>query len=152
MCQFVSWIEHKDKVYFLTGEQIFNTPRGQMLRDWIGDKGIPSDDYVGHGAIRFYYELDDKIGRQKECTDFSSPVNFPSVIVDAIKQGKMRGLATPIQLLTKSAWAEYLKVRQSAWAEYLKVEQSAWAEYQKVIQSVFWDLFLDVNNRAEVWI
>ena len=162
MCEFVSWIEHKDKVYFLTGDHVFNTPRGEMLRDWIGDKGIPLDDYVGHGAIRFYYELDDKIGTQRECTDFSSPANFPAVIVDAIKQGKMRGLAAPEQLLTESAlaeyekveqpaWAEYEKVRQSAWAEYEKVEQSAWAEYLKVKQSAFGDLFADVNNRAEVW-
>jgi hypothetical protein len=131
MCDFVSWIEVKDKVgkvknYYLTGNQVFDTPRGQMLRDWCRN----SDDYVGHGAIRFYYELDSGIGAEKECTNFAQPDNFPPEIVVDIKAGKMRGLGTPEGLLRQPVWAEYIAKRQPVWAEYKAKEQTALDEYE----------------------
>ncbi len=98
MCEFVSWIEKKEgdkvKVYFLTGKQIFASPRGEAFRKWSGNQ----DDYTGHGAIRFYYDFEG--GENKECTDFSMPDNFPDVIVRAIKRGDMAGFkAMPTGLL-----------------------------------------------------
>ena len=174
MCDFISWIEVKDKVgkvknYYLTGNQVFDTPRGQMLRDWCQSQ----DDYVGHGAIRFYYELDSGIGKEKECTDFSSTDKFPPEIVADIKAGKMRGLGTPEGLLTLAAWIEYDSEAQSAWEEYDAKKQTAWDEYdakrqtardeyeakrqtardeyETKTQAVFWDMYADVNNRAKAW-
>ena len=149
MCNFVSWIE-KDKLnYFLTPEQIYNTQRGKELQKW--SRNI-EDDKLGHGAIRWYYNLEG--GEDRECIDFSKPDNFPPEIVSAIKDGRMLGMAVVRELLTKKAqaeynkvcetalteynkvWgaarAEYNKVRETAWAEYEKVCDPAWAEYKKV--------------------
>jgi hypothetical protein len=131
MCEFVSWVESDGHVLFLTASDVFEGRKGKELREYCGS----SDDYVGHGAIRYFYGLSDFKGANKECTDFSSPTNFPAEIVAAIKNGQMRGLGISKELLKQSAWAEYEKVRQSAWAEYEKVKQSAWAEYKKVRQS-----------------
>jgi hypothetical protein len=109
MCEFISWIETKDKgkktVFFLTGKQVFHTKRGKELRNYTKNYG----DLVGHGAIRWYYELKYNVGTNKECTDFYSPENFPEDIVSAIKNGDMRGMGTPEGLLAKAACAEWDK-------------------------------------------
>ena len=130
MCDFVSWIESDGQVLFLTGRDIFEGPKGRELRDYCKSK----DDYVGHGAIRHFYGLSDNTGANKECTNFRSPDNFPPEIAKAIKNGQMRGLGTPCDLLVQAAWAEYVKVVQAAWAEYDLLVQPAWAEYVKVVQ------------------
>jgi hypothetical protein len=220
MCEFISWIEKDGHVLFLTANDIFNTQRGKELREYCQNR----HDWIGHGAIRFYYQLEN--GVERECTDFSSTNNFPAEIVSAIKSGAFRGLGTPCGLLNEqayaeykkikqsayaeykkiqqayaeyekiqqsalaeyekiqqSAWAEYKKIKQSAyaeyekiaqalaeykkieqpayaeykkiqqpaWAEYKKIEQPALTEYQKICQDTFWNLFADINNRAECW-
>jgi len=129
MCEFVSWIKDKKKIHFLTANQVFDTPRGKLLRDHIGERGCPADDYVGHGAIRFFYELDSGIGTQKECTNFSTPQNFPPQIVKAIKDGKFWRLGIPEGILTAPAREAYCKAKAQAFAE----------------------LFADPNNRVEAW-
>ncbi len=130
MCEFVSWVERKEKnhqtIYFLTGEQIFHSPRGEALRKWSGN----SDDFTGHGAIRFYYDFDD--GENKECSDFVTPANFPDVIATAIKRGDMRGMAQPEGLLSGTALAEYEKICGTALVEYQKIRGTALAEYEKI--------------------
>ena len=145
MCEFVSWVEKDGKVFFLTGEDVFETKRGKELQKYCKS----ADDFPGHGAIRWYYNFTG--GTDKECTDFSSPDNFPNEIVAAIKSGKMRGLSIEEQLLTRPAWAEYEKIEQPAWAEYEKIEQLALAEYKKIRQSAFWDLSMNKKNRNKVW-
>lgn len=147
MCEFVSWIEKGKKVYFLTGKQVFHTQKGKDLIQ----KQCSEDDYVGHGAIRLYYGLEQDDGVNREYTSFSSPYGFPSVIVKAIKNGDMRGLAIPKSLLTQPVLAEYEKIQQSAWTEYKKIRQSALAEYEKIQQSAFWDLFAINDNRNPAW-
>jgi hypothetical protein len=173
MCEFVSWIETKDKkkttVWFLTGKQVFHSKRGKELQDYTKSTA----DLVGHGAIRWFYGLKESQGINKECSDFSTPNNFPLDISKAIKDGSMRDMDAPLQLLTPKAWAEYQKIKQSALAEYQKIEQPAWAEYQKIEQpalaeyqkieqsalaeyqkikqSAFWDLFSVAKNRVKVW-
>jgi hypothetical protein len=159
MCEFISWIETKDRpVTFLTGHDIFHTRRGKELQKYNPCK----EDWVGHGSIEWFFNLKHDSKNHKECTDFSNPENFPKKIVTAIKAGKMRGLGIEKQLLSKSAWAEYRKIKQSAWAEYEKIEQSAWAEYrkikqsalveyEKIEQSTFWDLFELPKNRNPLW-
>jgi len=136
MCEFISWVEKRGKVYFLTGKELFHSKKGQQFL-----KTISLDDSCGHGTIRAYYGIDAGDGVDRECTDFSNPSNFPPMIVKAIKDGDMRGLGIDEDLLTKQAWAEYEKVRQPALAEYKKVKQQA-----------FWDLFANPRNRNELWI
>ncbi len=135
MCEFISFIKKGKKIYFLDYDKIYNTEKGRLLQ-----KETSKDDYIGHGAIRFYYGLEQDEGKNCECTDFSTPKNFPNEIVIAIKEGRFRGMATPGELLT-----------QPALAEYEKVEQPAWAEYEKVRQTAFWDLFAIPENRNPEW-
>ena len=128
MCDFVSWIEKDKKVYFLTHDLVYNTKKGRKLREWSGS----SDDYCGHGAIRFYFGMEQDEGRDKEYTDFKMPDRFPDVIVNAIKNEEMRGLGQSSDLLTAKARAEYAKVCDQAMAEYDKVCDQARAECAKV--------------------
>ena len=130
MCEFISWIEKDGNVLFLTYNDIYNTKRGKELQEYT----IPND-YIGHGAIRFYYDLTN--GENKECTDFSTPDNFPPEIAEAIKDGRMRGLGIAEELLSEPAYAEYRKIEQAACAEYRKIQQSAYAEYRKIEQAAY---------------
>ena len=163
MCEFISYIEKNGEVLFLTGDDVFNTKRGKQLQKHCKS----ADDLTGHGAIRWYFGIDDKPlegGKERECTDFSSPANFPKPIVKAIKAGLMAGFkdGTPQELLTNPAWAEYEKITNTAWAEYEKITNTALAEYEKIknpalaeyekiTNTAFWALFADVNNRNHEW-
>ena len=161
MCQFISWVEvEKDgdkHIFYLIYRDIYHTKRGKDLQAYNPNTG----DYIGHGAIRWYYDLGRK-GKDLECTDFSTPNNFPPEIVDAIKNGKFRGLGVcsgtllerswaKYKKIEQSAYAEYIKIQQSAWAEYRKIEQSALAKYEKIQQSAFWDIFANPKNRRKIW-
>ena len=146
MCEFVSWVEKDDKVYFLTGEQVYHTERGQELQSWSQKV---EDDKCGHGAIQFYYTFGD--GENRECTDFSTPANFPPEIAEAIKSGAMRGMAIALELLTASAGAEYERLKKPNWAEYNRIIKPAWAEYERARNEAFWDLFAASKNRVEAW-
>ena len=141
MCEFASWKVYNKKVYFLKDLDL-NTREGRKLLD----KTVIAD-LCGHGAIEsFYPELKGK-GENKECTDFSSPDNFPLEIVEAIKDGKMTRFGIETVLLTESAWAEYLKIKQPAWAEYQKIQQSALAEYEKIEQPA-WTEYKKIQQSA----
>ena len=169
MCEFISWKECKTKdekveILFLTAYDIYNTKRGEELQ-----KHTTPEDFVGHGAIDFYFEIESSKGTNNECTDFSTPDNFPPEIVTALKDGKFRGLGTPVDLLNElglemykkadqSARAEYEKARQTVLAEYKKADQSAraeykkadqlaWAEYEKVQQPA-WEEYKKVQQPA----
>ena len=136
MCEFISWIEKNGEVLFLTGNDVFNTKRGLELQSYCKSK----EDLTGHGAIRWYFGEDGELlkgGKEKECTNFSTPDNFPKEISTAIKRGEMWGFedCTPEKLLRASALAEYEKVTDAALAEYQKVRDTAWAEYEKVTAS-----------------
>jgi hypothetical protein len=123
MCEFASYKVYKGKVYFIKDSDL-NTKEGKKLLkpEVIGD-------LCGHGAIENYYpELAGK-GVNKECTDFSTPKNFPKEIVRAIKSGKLSRIGFSLQLLNEKGQAEYEKIEQPAWAEYEKIRQSALAEY-----------------------
>ena len=162
MCEFISWIEYETQILFLTDADL-NTKKGKELTNYLGDKFL--EDIKGHGAIRFYYEIGDKRGHNKECTDFSSPDNFPSIIQAAIKKGKFSKIGKPVdikQLLTSPALAEYNKIKDTAWAEYHKIEGPAWAEYNKIEDTAlaeyhkiegpaFWKVARVRINRVECW-
>ncbi len=129
MSEFISWLTMPNgDIKFLTGEQAYNTKRGQYTQKKT------DNDMIGHSAIRIYYHITHGMGKEGECTDFSTPANFPALIVQTIKEGKMRGMGIAEQLLTQPAWAEYNKIKQQALAEYNKIEQQALAEYNKIEQ------------------
>ena len=127
MCEFVSWIEKDGKNYFLTSADLASK-RGIELREHCGD----DDDLVGHGALRWFYGGFEG-GVQRECTDFSTPLNFPAEIVEAIKAGKFRGMGCPVGLLNDAAWAECVKIVDPARAERDKIVNAAWAEFDKIV-------------------
>jgi DNA-binding cell septation regulator SpoVG len=144
MCEFLSWIEtviDGETHYFYLTQRELRDKRGRELAKRRGDN------INGHGAIREYYDLDN-VGRNRECTDFSTPDNFPLSIVADIKAGAFCGFGISTELLTPAADAEYEKVQQPAdaeyrevvqpaYAEYRKIEQAAWAEYREVVQPAF---------------
>ena len=170
MSRFISWIDiGEGKVRFLTDRDIFETDRGRHLQARTATRHI-----VGHGAIRWFYQLRRDDGVDRECTDFSSPGNFPSEIADAIRAGAFRGLGTPRGLLSQPAWEEYQEVEAASLAEYMQLERmllaeyrqlerpvsavehqdtqaAAWMKHQAVIQPLFWDLFAVPENRADAW-
>ena len=103
MCEFVSWVEHEDKLYYLTAN-LLNTKEGRDLKKFLGT--AYAEDIKGHGAIERYFGIK---GNHHECDDFSSPKNFPKEIVEAMKAGAFRGIGIPdeSQVLTKKAYADY---------------------------------------------
>ena len=140
MCEFISWIEYEDQALFLTDADL-NTKHGKELIVYLGNNF--SEDIKGHGAIRFYYEIGDSKGHNKECTDFSKPNNFPPAIQDVIKKGKFNKIGIPElpnQLLAPSAFAEYKKI-----------QGPALAEYKKVIGAAFWNIVRIKENRVADW-
>jgi len=129
MCEFVSWIEFEGNEYFLQNSDL-ETKEGRKLIKYLGDQ--IKEDLPGHGAIRYYYpELKDR-GINKECTDFSTPKNFPYKIVKLIKAGKMSRIGICLDVLNKEGKKAYKKVKAEAWEAYKKVEAPAWEAYKKV--------------------
>jgi hypothetical protein len=168
MCEYISWIPKKKGNYFLTYHQVFETEKGQQLRDKL--KG----DWYGHSGIKFYYDLvdtDESSYLQKECTDFSTPDNFPADIVMAIKAGEMGGylkdnlfvllsedgigaysLECPSYADLNKAYADWKKAdadRNKADADWNK----AYADWNKAdaLGKIFWKVFSNPLNRIEVW-
>lgn len=156
MCQFVSWIEQdkfkihqedkiirlcgiEEAVLFLTGEDVFETEKGKRLQKYCEDE----EDYIGHGAIRHYYGLSMSGGINKECTDFSTPDNFPPDVVAAIKLGKMRGLritSDVLEMLKPSVIKNHLKIckvsaaydkAREAYDKARVIHGEAWRVYDK---------------------
>ena len=163
MCERYSWLNVDGKTVFLTARDVFHTKRGCELREYTPSR----NDWYGHGAIRWYYDLPYTVGTEHECTDFLTPKNFPVEIVDAIKAGEMWefGITDDMTvMLLKRARAEYGKARaeygkactkarneayNKVWPEYGKACNEAWAEYRKACNKAFMTLFTDPNNRKK---
>ena len=128
MCEFISWIEKENKVYYLTSADLASKRGKQLIHHCQNN-----DDLTGHGAIRWFYG-EFKGGIDKECTDFTSPNNFPVEIVADIKAGKFKGMGICLATLNEWGLRKYNKIIYPAYAKYEKVEQSALAEYEKIIQ------------------
>jgi hypothetical protein len=137
MCEFVSWIEKDGAILFLTGNDVFNTKWGKELREHCGN----DDDLVGHGAIRYYYNLSSDTGINKECTDFTKPSNFPDEIVKAIKNGEMRGFSFPPGLLCKPLnedyWAKLKALDEDYGAKLKPLNEDYWAK-RKALDEDYW--------------
>jgi len=180
MCEFVSWVEHEDKLYYLTAN-LLNTKEGRDLKKFLGT--AYAEDIKGHGAIEHYFGIK---GKHCECTDFSSPNNFPAEIVKAMKSGAFRGIGIPdeSQVLTKKAYADYLSKRDALYADYQSKRapldadylskrapldadylskrdalyadyqskrDPIYADYQSKRADLFWDMFMDKKNRVKAW-
>ena len=137
MCEYISWIEYEGKNYFITETDLQTKEGRELLKQY--NNNIYHKDVVGHGFIRAYYPELKRMGQNKECTDFSSPKNFPHEIVKQIKAGNMK-FASIYNLLNRPALAEYEKIQGPAWAEYEKIKGPA-----------FWKLFKIKKNRAKEW-
>jgi hypothetical protein len=171
MCDFISWFQKDDAVIFLTDDDLA-TKAGKKLR---AIDGMFPDDIKGHGAIQKYYELNDwsfpADFTQKECTDFSTPNNFPPQIVEAIKKCNLTQIGVlPDCVFTKAglvkvkadaewkkAGAEWKKAYaelKKAYAEREKVDaewRKADAEWRKADAGVKWKVFADPKNRKKAW-
>jgi len=141
MCNFISWIEYKDEILYMTDRDL-ETSRGKKLSRDIG-----FEDIAGHGAIRSFFNIPDGKGTDRESTDFSTPDNFPQDIVRDVKKGLFTQYGVALQILTPPALAEYLEIEQSALAEYLKIEQSTLAEYLKIRHSA-WAKYEEIEQSA----
>ena len=132
MCQFISWKEDKKgNVFFLQNEDL----KPKKLKEYQEYNPRWKEDLHGHGAIEWFYpELKGKC-ENKECTDFSTPNNFPKQIVKAIKDGELSKIGYNTSLLNAKGMAEYNKIEQSAWKEYNKIQQPALEEYYKIKRS-----------------
>lgn len=162
MCEFISWVEERGKVYFLTGEQLLS----DFGQAWVKGQGISRDDYCGHGTIRRYYRIDEGDGLSKECTSFLTPDNFPAIIVRAIKRGEMRGLGTPTGLLVDvveikwrgeretvcAKWRAEWEAVDAKWTAEWDAVHAKWKAEWKAVDARFWDLFADTANRNPLWV
>lgn len=117
MCEFISWIPKAKGNYFLTYHQIFETDKGKEVLEKT--KG----DWWGHEAINLYYGLSDTERLHKECTDFSTPKNFPDDIVWAIKAGEMKGVfSTDILVMLSPKGKKEYENKCFASAEWSKAD------------------------------
>ena len=140
MCEFISWIETDGQIVFLTNADL----KGKRFAEYKKYNPLWKQDVMGHGAIRWFYNIPCDIGKNRECIDFSTPDNFPAEIVKELLSGNMTRLTAngehPEGLLTPEAWAEYKKAKNQAWAKCNKVANKS-----------FWSLFANPKNRVEAW-
>lgn len=141
MCEFISWKEIKTadgsmELLFLTHDDIFNTSRGAELRQLT-----TPEDFVGHGAIAFYYQIDANKGVDRECTNFSSPDNFPPEIVSALKAGKLWGIVEyfPEGLLCVPLYDDYKAKRDALDEDYNAKHDALYADYKAKHDALFED-------------
>ena len=142
MCNFISWIEYKDEILYMTDRDL-ETSRGKKLSRDIG-----FEDIAGHGAIRSFFNIPDGKGTDRESTDFSTPDNFPQDIVRDVKKGLFTRCGVALQILTPPALAEYKEIEHSAWTKYKKIEQPAWAKYKEIEQPA-WAKYKGIKH--SVW-
>jgi hypothetical protein len=132
MCEFLSCVKTKDKngtdkYYFLTHDLIHNTPRGEIIQKKYPGQG----ELVGHAAIRECFELRSNEGENWECDDFSTPDNFPSIIVKAIKRGEFRGFGEPKGLLSAAPYKAYQEATAAADKAYQEAMAAPYKAYQE---------------------
>ncbi len=134
MCELVSWVELPNgEIKFVTGNQLFRTAKGKAITTEYSS----CDDWAGHSVILKYHALQRVTGgcKQRECTDFRSPANFPPEIASAIRAGAYRGLisSSMLVMLTPAAKKIYAD-REKAGADWKKADadrEKAYADRKK---------------------
>mgnify|MGYP001603299729 CR=1 FL=1 len=96
-------------------------------------------------------------GENWECTDFSTPANFPAIIVKAIKRGKLsyghpnfNQLLTPDALKKPAADANWEKAKAN-WEKANADWEKANADRDKAYAKTCWALFAVPENRVKAW-
>ena len=151
MCHLASWVmvktQEKDINFYLTTKELKNK-RGAELKKHLGKRY--KEDVKGHGAIEWYFGIK---GKHVECTDFSTPDNFPKEIARDIKKGLFNYTFSNdlLIMLTLKALAKYEKIIDRTWAEYKEIEGKALAEYKEIEGPAFWGIFKEPNNRIKAW-
>ena len=163
MCEFVSFIELKDNIYFLTNDCL-RTKEGKALKEYLGS--AYADDIKGHGAIRRYFGLPDNKGTNLEISDFANPNKFPAAIVEAIKSGAMSKIAPPPKgILTAPLYADYKAKQDALYADYKAKQAPLDADYeakkaplyadyqakQDALDTATWKLITNPRNRVKEW-
>jgi len=138
MCQFVSWVERRGKVYFLTSEQL-ESERGQK---WVKEEKVSPDDLCGHGTIRLWYRIDAGDGVDKEQTDFTRPSDFPPEIAEAVKAGKFNSFPLPKGLLRMALdddyWDKCMALNADYWAKRNALDNDYWTKHN-ALDDDYWD-------------
>ncbi len=81
MCNFISWIQYKGEILFLTDSEVFSSFGRKRLEGCLGN------DFLGHGAIRKFFKLKDNQGEEREESEFWDPEaqkQIPKVIVEKL--------------------------------------------------------------------
>lgn len=146
MCDFISWINYEGKVYCLTNDDL-ETKDGKKLL-------LPAviADLCGHGGIRSYYpELAGK-GTDCECTDFSTPKNFPQEIAFAIKKGKLSRFGFDLELFNQQGRDKYEAIDKPARDKYEAIEKLARDKYEAIGNPAFWKIFSIKKYRNKKWL
>jgi len=76
MCEFISWVEKDNRLFYLTDKEVFSKQGKKAL------KGCKDNDFIGHGAIRTYFMID---GTDKEQRDFWN-LTEPKELADKLKE------------------------------------------------------------------
>jgi hypothetical protein len=189
MCHFISWTEIKQetpsdspfydrkrgvKLYYITGDCLKDS-RGVELRKHLGDKF--DEDVVGHGAIDFYWGLNEK-GKRVDFTNFSSPEGLPDKIRKDLLSGAFRGMPITSSIpamnstlcdaalekcneVCDDAFEERNRICATAcnftiseadsWKKYERVCDAALRRYNRICTTTFWKLFLKKKNRIKEW-
>jgi len=118
------------KLAYLTAEASASK-RGRVVEKIC----VYASDMVGHGAIRIFFDLGNQVGVNCECTDFSSPQNFPVELANAVKAGKFRGMGCPKGLLSEMAWERYLDIKYQKVKYFDAIVASAEKEHCEIVAS-----------------
>ena len=147
MCDFVSWIEKDNEIYFMDNRALAKYRREHP--------GVSEIDTRGHYTIKEYFGISG--GLNHECMDFTKPGNFHPKIAQAIKAGRMskHGIF-PDGLLLKRIIKKVgntLKVHKAGDA-YNKAGDAYYKAvdaYKKARANECWKLFRIPENRSRVW-
>jgi len=152
VCDFVSWLEdEKGNIYFATSNLLQTKEAKQLVKEMY-DNNFYHEDIKGHGFLKAYWpEL--KNPKQCECTDLSSPKNFPAEIIKQIKLGNMRFCLPkePGQLLLKKASADYQAKCNPLDADYQAKCNPLDADYQAERDALYADWQAKCNPLYANW-
>jgi len=141
MCEFISVIKKDTDYFYLTKDDLKGKTFNKFKRynkNWIVD-------ICGHGAISFFYP--EVTGEHWECTDFSTPKNFPVCIVEDIKNGNFAGIGVCPEILNQGGLKKYNKIKQPEWEKYNEIDRAARKKYNEIIQAE-WEKYNEIDRAA----
>jgi hypothetical protein len=136
MGNFINAIQVGNAYYCIT-DKVLMSKAGKKLSATEPNKGI-----WGHDDIRIHYGISKRIGRNLEFSNFSSPVNFPCEIADALQAGRITYGMPPYPALMLS---------EKALDKHDDILKVAWEQFERTSRTAFWELFSKPKNRNENW-